>query len=71
MTPAEFRAAVYLLTGDVTAVADSLGLSRRWVYKMLAGDAVVQPDVAARIAELLRERRDAIDRLIWMGSAPF
>lgn len=64
MTPAELRRALDLLTGDVKGVASELGYQRNAIYAMLEGRNPVQARVDARIRELLRERRDAIDAVL-------
>lgn len=64
MTPAELRRALDLLTGDVKGVAAALSCHRMTLYAMLEGRNPVQARVDARIRELLRERRDAIDAVL-------
>ena len=61
MTPDELRVAVSLLTGDAKAVAADLGYSRNSLYALLSCRMPIRPETAARVHDLLRERRDAID----------
>ena len=64
MTPTELRVAVSLLTGDAKAVAADIGYSRRYLYDLLDGSRAVRPNVAERVRDLLRQRRDAIDAVL-------
>ena len=64
MTPTELRVAVSLLTGDAKAVAADIGYSRRYLYDLLDGSRAVRPNVAERVSDLLRQRRDAIDAVL-------
>ena len=70
MTPADLEAALAALTGSMRDVASSLGYSRPSIYALLDGKMPIKPETAGRIAELLRERRDAIDAVLGRLSPP-
>ena len=61
MKPADLFAAIKALTGDVRGVAEAIGYDRRSIYRLLDGRSPIKPDIAARIAQLLQQRRDEID----------
>lgn len=64
MTPADIRAAIDLLTGDVTDIANQLGYATRGSVYRLADGAPIKPETAAALTCLLEQRRDAIEALL-------